>query len=70
MSHYGIGTEIAMYIKDDHRKEAVKHYINVIIAGHIASDSIGLNIVMDELQKRGVDIVPCSGFIRYSRVKK
>ena len=69
MSHYGIGTEIAMHIKDDHRKEAVKHYINLVIAGHIASDSLGLNVIMDELQKKGTEVVPCSGYIRYSRVK-
>ena len=70
MSHYGIGTEIAMHVKDDHREEAVKHYINLVIAGHMASDSIGLNIIMDELQKMKIDIVPCSGFIRHSRIKK
>lgn len=70
MSHYGIGTEIAMHIGEKHREEAAKHYINVVIAGHMASDSLGFNIIMDELEKRGVEVVPCSGFIRYSRVKK
>lgn len=70
MSHYGIGTEIAMHIGDEDRTEAMKHYINIVIAGHIASDSLGLNIIMDELEKRGVEIIPCSGYIRYSRVKK
>jgi len=67
MSHYGIGTEIAMHIREEDRTEAIKHYINVVIAGHIASDSLGLNIIMDELEKKGIDIVACSGFIRYSR---
>jgi len=70
MSHYGIGTEIAMHIGDEDRNEAIKHYINIVIAGHIASDSLGLNIIMDELEKRGIEIVPCSGFIRFSRNKK
>lgn len=69
MSHYGIGTEIAMHIREEDRDEAMKHYINVVIAGHIASDSLGLNIIMDELEKRGIEIVTCSGYIRYSRVK-
>lgn len=68
MSHYGIGTEIAMHIREEDRDEAIKHYINVVIAGHIASDSLGLNIIMDELEKKGIEIVPCSGYIRYSRV--
>ncbi len=70
MSHYGIGTEIAMHIPEKHREEAIKHYINVIIAGHMASDSLGLNIIVDELEKRGIEIIPCSGFIRHSRTEQ
>lgn len=70
MSQYGIGTEIGMHISEKHREEAVKHYLNIVIAGHIASDSLGLNIVCDELEKKGIEIIPCSGFIRVSRVKK
>ena len=69
MSQYGIGTEIGMHLNEKHLDEAKKHYINVVIAGHMASDSLGLNIVMDELEKRGIKIIPCSGFIRHSRVK-
>lgn len=69
MSHYGIGTEIAMHVGAEDRIEAIKHYINIVIAGHIASDSLGLNIIMDELEKKGVEIVPCSGYIRFSRNK-
>jgi len=67
MSHYGIGTEVAMHIREEDREEAIKHYINVVIAGHIASDSLGLNLIVDKLEKAGVEIVPCSGYIRYSR---
>lgn len=67
MSHYGIGTEIAMHIGEEDRIEAIKHYINIVIAGHIASDSLGLNIIMDKLEKNGIEIIPCSGFIRFSR---
>jgi len=70
MSQYGIGTEIGMHLNEKSREEAAKHYINVVIAGHMASDSLGLNIIMDELEKRGIKIIPCSGYIRYSRVKK
>lgn len=68
MSHFGVGTEVAMHISEKHREEAAKHYINIVIAGHMASDSLGLNIIMDELEKKGVEIIPCSGFIRHSRL--
>jgi putative NIF3 family GTP cyclohydrolase 1 type 2 len=70
MSQHGIGTIVTMHAKEPHRKEALKHYINFVIAGHIASDSLGLNIIMDELEKCGLEIIPCSGFIRFSRNKK
>jgi len=68
MAHYGIGTIVGMHIPEKSRDEAVKHYLNVVIAGHIASDSLGLNIIMDELEKRGIKIVACSGFLRHKRV--
>jgi hypothetical protein len=36
----------------------------------MASDSLGMNIILDELEKKGIDIVPCSGLIRVKRSKK
>ncbi len=69
MSHFGIGTEIGMHLSEKHREEAAKHYINVVIAGHIASDSLGMNIILDKIEKEGVEIIACSGYIRHSRNK-
>ncbi len=66
----GIGTIIAMHQSEEHRKAAEAAHINVVIAGHISSDSIGMNLFLDELEKKGIEIVPCSGLIRHSRVKK
>ncbi len=70
MSQAGIGTVISMHQSEEHKKAAEKAHINVVIAGHISSDSIGMNLFLDELEKRGIEIVSCSGLIRYSRVKK
>jgi len=66
----GIGTIISMHQSEEHRKEAEKYHINVVIAGHISSDSIGMNLFLDELGKKGIKILPTSGLIRYSRNKK
>ncbi len=66
----GVGTVISMHQSEEHKKEAEKAHINVVIAGHISSDSIGMNLFLDELQKRGIEVVPCSGLIRVSRVRK
>lgn len=70
MSQAGIGTIIGMHISEEHKKEAEKHHINVIIAGHISSDSIGINLFLDEIEKRGVEIIPCAGLIRVKRGRK
>lgn len=69
MANAGIGTIVAMHMKEEHREEAEKAHLNIVIAGHMASDSIGVNLFLDELVKRGIEVVPCSGLIRYSRIK-
>ena len=69
MSQAGIGTVIAMHTSEEHRKEAEAAHLNIVIAGHMSSDSLGVNLLMDELEKKGIEIVPCSGFTRFSRVK-
>lgn len=70
MAQVGIGTVIGMHMEEEHKKEAEVANINVVIAGHISSDSLGMNLFLDELEKRGLEIVPCSGLIRVSRIKK
>lgn len=67
MSQYGIGTVIGMHMSEEHRKEAEKHHINVVIAGHMASDSLGMNLLLDEIEKQGIEVVPVSGLIRVKR---
>jgi hypothetical protein len=64
----GIGTIVGMHVSEEHRKEAEAAHLNVVIAGHISSDSLGINLFLDELEKRGIEIVPCSGLIRVKRI--
>jgi len=66
----GVGTMVCMHLSKDHLEEAEKNKINVIVAGHIASDNIGLNLLLDGLTKKeNLKIVPASGFYRVSRRK-
>ncbi|WP_027365536.1 NGG1p interacting factor 3 protein, NIF3 [Desulfotruncus alcoholivorax] len=67
LSQAGVGTLLVMHIGEKHRKEAEKNHVNVIIAGHMASDSIGMNLLLDGLEDLGLEIVTCSGFIRNKR---
>jgi len=69
MAIAGIGTIIGMHMREESKKEAEAANINVVIAGHISSDSLGVNLFLDELEKRGIEIIPCSGLIRVSRIK-
>ncbi|MDD4901472.1 MAG: NGG1p interacting factor NIF3 [Patescibacteria group bacterium] len=69
LAQAGIGTIIGMHMGEEHRKEAEKYHVNVVIAGHISSDSLGMNLFLDELEKKGVEIVTLSGLIRVKRGK-
>jgi len=70
MAQAGIGTIIGMHIDEERKKEAQKYHVNVVIAGHISSDSLGVNQFLDQLEKAGIAIIPASGLIRISRNKK
>lgn len=66
----GINTIVGMHLGDEHRKEAEKQHLNVVIAGHISSDNLGINLLLDELSREGalLKTYDCSGFVRVSRV--
>ena len=67
LSQAGVGTIICMHMGEDSKKEAEKHYINVVVAGHYSSDSLGTNIFLDAIEKKGIEVIPCSGLIRVKR---
>jgi putative NIF3 family GTP cyclohydrolase 1 type 2 len=68
LSLTGVNTIVGMHMSDDHRKEAEQHNMNVIIAGHIASDNVGLNLLLDQtFAGQKINITECSGFRRFSR---
>jgi len=63
-----IGTMVAMHIPEKHREEAEKNHISVVIAGHMASDTLGMNLLLDAVEKAGghkLDVIEASGFRRY-----
>lgn len=67
LSIAGIGTIVGMHIGEDHKKEAEKHHVNVVIAGHMSSDNLGVNLLFDDILEKGVEVVAASGFRRFSR---
>lgn len=66
----GVSTLVCMHISEDHLKNAKKANLNVVIAGHISSDILGLNLMFDEIEKEEkLEFVSISGFERIRRDK-
>ena len=57
-----------MHFGETHFKNAKDEHINLVIAGHITSDNLGLNLLLDNLEKEEeINIISCSGFERIKR---
>ena len=70
LAQAGVGTIIGMHLSEEHLKKVKKEHINVVIAGHISSDTLGLNLFLDKLMKAGkenLEVIPCSGFRRFAK---
>lgn len=63
----GVGTIVGMHMSEEHYKNAEKHHLRVVIAGHISSDNLGMNLLLDAAEKKfgPLAITPCSGFRRF-----
>lgn len=60
----GVGTLVVMHMPDDAIKAVKSQNIgNVVVAGHMASDSVGINQVIRALENRGLEVVRMSGVI-------
>lgn len=70
LSAQGIDTIVAMHQSEEHFKKCKDANINVIFASHIASDNIGVNIMLDHLERaEHLKIFEFSGFKRIKRQK-
>ncbi len=66
----GVRTLISMHSSEEHLKKAREANLSVIIAGHISSDVLGLNLLLDGIErhfKQELKVVECSGFTRIKR---
>lgn len=68
LSHAGVDTLVGMHYSEEHKKRAEELKMNLVIAGHISSDTLGMNLVLDEIEKAGEVAVFCtSGMVRVKR---
>ena len=63
-SNAGVGTFIGMHATPEVVEGLKKHNkSNLIIAGHMASDSLGFNQILDAWEAKGIEIVRISGIV-------
>lgn len=63
-SNAGIGTFVGMHATPEVVEGMQKHgKSNIIIAGHMASDSLGFNQILDAWEAKGVEIVRINGIV-------
>ena len=68
LSQLGVKTYLGMHLSDNHYQRLKSEHINLIIAGHMASDNLGMNLLLDKIEKKSkLDIIECSGFRRVRR---
>jgi len=66
----GIRTLVSMHLSEEHFKKVKDANLNVVIAGHISSDTLGLNLLLDKIEQEGgekFEVINCSGFRRIKR---
>lgn len=64
----GVGTIVGMHFPEKAVEECRKCHMNMIVSGHMASDSLGINLICDVWQRHGIEVQGISGFYRSSRL--
>lgn len=60
----GVGTIVAMHAPEDVIKEVKEQNIgNIVVAGHMPSDSIGLNEIINAWEEKGMKVTKMSGIL-------
>jgi putative NIF3 family GTP cyclohydrolase 1 type 2 len=72
LSNAGVDTIVGMHFSEEHKKAIQAANLNCVIAGHISSDTLGMNIMLDEVEKKTgeLDVFQTSGFIRVKRTQR
>jgi len=70
-AHAKVGTVLSMHVTEKTLEVAKEHHVNIIQCSHMASDTLGINLLVDMWQKKGANlhIIPISGYIRVDRTK-
>ncbi|MDD8019824.1 MAG: NGG1p interacting factor NIF3 [Acidobacteriota bacterium] len=67
----GVSSLVGMHFSEEALKKCKAAKLNVIVAGHIASDTLGLNLLLDQIETaagEGLEVTGISGFERIKHV--
>lgn len=67
LSQAGVDTLVGMHYSEEHKKHAEELKLNLVIAGHVSSDALGMNLILDRIEPQGVEVVCTSGMVRVRR---
>jgi len=68
LSQLGIDTLLCMHLSEEHYNRVKSEHLHVVNAGHMASDNLGMNLLLDKLLKKDfIEFIECSGFRRVRR---
>lgn len=63
----GIRTILCMHATRDWYDAAAEHHVQIVCAGHASSDSLGMNLLLDEALADGIEVYPrLGGFRRFT----
>jgi len=65
-----VSTVVGMHLSKEHVEEAKKHHLSVVLAGHVSSDNLGMNLLLDACLDAEVEVVEVGGFRRVVRPGK
>jgi hypothetical protein len=65
----GVGTILSMHVTEKTLEVAKEHHVNLIQCSHMASDALGVNLLIDRWKWKdpSLQIVEVSGFVRVER---
>jgi len=66
-----VGTVVSMHMSEEHFSRRRAGNVNVVVAGHISSDTLGMNLLLDGIESLSgerFNFMECSGFRRIRRI--
>lgn len=68
----GVGTILSMHVTEKTLEVAKEHHVNIVQCSHMASDTLGMNLILDAMQAREpkLQTIDVSGFFRVRRKAK